>query len=119
MVFEDNLNFRMSADDPDHRGAGSGTAVITERKVEARPPSLYKVLLHNDDFTPMDFVVMVLETYFSKDRGAATEVMLAVHHKGVGVCGIYPFEIAETKVSLVMECARENEHPLQCTMEKV
>jgi ATP-dependent Clp protease adaptor protein ClpS len=103
----------------DQNEPGSGTAVITERKVEARPPSLYKVLLHNDDFTPMDFVVMVLETYFSKDRNAATEVMLAVHHKGVGVCGTYPFEIAETKVSLVMECARENEHPLQCTMEKI
>ncbi len=98
---------------------GSGTSVVTERKVEVRPPSLYRVLLHNDDFTPMDFVVMILETYFSKDRNAATEVMLAVHHKGVGVCGVYPFEIAETKVSLVMECARENEHPLQCTMEKV
>jgi len=102
----------------DQRG-GAGGAVVTERKVEVRPPSLYKVLLHNDDFTPMDFVVMVLETYFGKDRNAATEVMLAVHHKGVGVCGVYPFEIAETKVSLVMECARENEHPLQCTMEKV
>ncbi len=119
MEFLDKSDFRMSADDDDHRGGGAGTAVVTERKVDVRPPSLYKVLLHNDDFTPMDFVVMVLETYFSKDRNAATEVMLAVHHKGVGVCGIFPFEIAETKVSLVMECARENEHPLQCTMEKV
>jgi ATP-dependent Clp protease adaptor protein ClpS len=105
-------------DDAEH-GPGVGGAVITERKVAVRPPSLYKVLLHNDDFTPMDFVVMVLENYFAKDRTAATEVMLAVHHKGVGVCGVYPFEIAETKVSMVMECARENEHPLQCTMEKV
>jgi len=109
----------MASGNGEERQGGAGGAVVTERKVEARPPSLYKVLLHNDDFTPMDFVVMILETYFGKDRNAATEVMLAVHHKGVGVCGIYPFEIAETKVSLVMESARENEHPLQCTMEKV
>lgn len=109
----------MASGNDEAQQGGLGGAVVTERKVEARQPSLYKVLLHNDDFTPMDFVVMILETYFGKDRNAATEVMLAVHHKGVGVCGIYPFEIAETKVSLVMECARENEHPLQCTMEKV
>ena len=110
---------RMSSGDHEERQGGPGGAVVTERRAEVRSPSLYKVLLHNDDFTPMDFVVMVLETYFGKDRNAATEVMLAVHHKGVGICGVYPFEIAETKVSLVMECARENEHPLQCTMEKV
>lgn len=114
-----NFVTMMSSENDEGRQSGAGGAVVTERKVEARPPSLYKVLLHNDDFTPMDFVVMVLETFFSKDRNAATEVMLAVHHKGVGVCGVYPFEIAETKVSLVMECARENEHPLQCSMEKV
>jgi ATP-dependent Clp protease adaptor protein ClpS len=113
------LDFKMQSEDDHDHNSGSGTAVMTEKKVEARPPSLYKVLLHNDDFTPMDFVVMILETYFGKDRTGATEVMLAVHHKGVGICGTYPFEIAETKVSLVMECAREHEHPLQCTMEKV
>lgn len=100
-------------------GEGHGTSVITERKADVRKPSLYKVLLHNDDYTPMEFVVMVLENYFHKDKTAATEIMLAVHHKGTGTCGIYPFEIAETKVMQVMECARENEHPLQCTMEKV
>jgi ATP-dependent Clp protease adaptor protein ClpS len=105
--------------DQDDGGGRSGTSVVTERKVQARLPALYRVLLHNDDYTPMDFVVMVLETFFSKDRGAATEIMLSVHTKGVGVCGVFPFEIAETKVALVMECARENEHPLQCTMEKV
>jgi ATP-dependent Clp protease adaptor protein ClpS len=109
---------KMGSTDDSGQGLGVGGAVVTERKVAVRPPSLYKVLLHNDDFTPMDFVVMILENYFGKDRAAATEVMLAVHHKGVGVCGVYPFEIAETKVSIVMECARENEHPLQCTMEK-
>lgn len=119
MAFDFKTNPSMGPSEDDGQGFGSGTAVVTERKVEARPPSLYKVLLHNDDFTPMEFVVMVLETHFGKDRNGATEIMLAVHHKGVGVCGVYPFEIAETKVSAVMECARENEHPLQCTMEKV
>lgn len=119
MIMPGKLINLMSAGNHDDSQRGTGGAVVTERKVEARPPSLYKVLLHNDDFTPMDFVVMILETYFGKDRNAATEVMLAVHHKGVGVCGVFPFEIAETKVSLVMECARENEHPLQCTMEKI
>lgn len=109
----------MASGDHDERDGGTSGGVITERKLDVKPPSVYRVLLHNDDFTPMDFVVMILETYFGKDRNAATEVMLAVHHKGVGVCGVYPFEIAETKVSLVMECARENEHPLQCTMEKL
>lgn len=98
---------------------GTGAAVVTERKVQARAPHLYRVLLHNDDYTPMEFVVMVLETFFNKERSVATEIMLAVHTKGVGVCGVFPYEIAETKVALVMECARENEHPLQCTMERV
>ncbi len=100
----------------DHR---SGTSVITERAVQIRVPHLYRVLLHNDDYTPMEFVVMVLETFFNKERAVATEIMINVHTKGVGVCGAYPCEIAETKVALVMECARENEHPLQCTMERV
>jgi len=98
---------------------GSGTSVITERKVQTRAPNLYRVLLHNDDYTPMEFVVMVLETFFNKERAVATEIMISVHSKGVGVCGVYPYEIAETKVALVMECARENEHPLQCSMERV
>jgi ATP-dependent Clp protease adaptor protein ClpS len=97
---------------------GNSMAVVAERKPEVRKPSMYKVLIHNDDFTPMDFVVMVLETYFGKDKSAATEIMLAVHHKGVGICGTYPYEIAETKVMQVLESAREHEHPLQCTMEK-
>jgi ATP-dependent Clp protease adaptor protein ClpS len=109
----------MGPDDGGIFGSGSAESAIAERKPEVRTPSLFKVLLHNDDFTPMEFVVMILETYFSKDRTAAADIMLAVHHKGVGVCGVFPYEIAETKVSLVMECARENEHPLQCSMEKV
>lgn len=107
-----------NSDDRDGDDSRNSGAVVTERKPEIKKPSLYKVLIHNDDYTPMDFVVMILETYFSKDKMSATEIMLAVHHKGVGTCGVFPFEIAETKVMQVMECARENEHPLQCTMEK-
>lgn len=94
------------------------TGVVTESQVKAKPPSLYRVLLLNDDYTPMDFVVLVLEKFFSKDHDAATEIMLNVHNKGAGLCGVYPYEVAETKVAHVTEFAREHEHPLQCTMEK-
>jgi ATP-dependent Clp protease adaptor protein ClpS len=90
----------------------------TEEDVEVRPPSMYKVILLNDDFTPMEFVVEVLQRFFNKDRETATEIMLQVHHQGQGVCGVYPRDIAETKVNQVMDYAREHEHPLQCTMEK-
>ena len=82
-----------------------------------RPP-MYKVLLLNDDFTPMDFVVQVLEQFFQKDRDEAMRIMLAVHQNGVGLCGIYPFEIAETKALQVVECARSHDHPLQTAIEK-
>jgi ATP-dependent Clp protease adaptor protein ClpS len=109
----------MASDGNEDEKQSIGGATVAERKPEVRKPSLYKVLIHNDDYTPMDFVVMILETYFGKDKAAATEIMLAVHHKGLGTCGVFPFEIAETKVMQVLECAREHEHPLQCTMEKV
>ena len=79
---------------------------------------MYKVLLLNDDYTPMEFVVIVLVRIFGMSQEKATEVMLNVHRRGVGVCGVYPFEVAETKVTQVMDLARRNEHPLQCTMEK-
>jgi ATP-dependent Clp protease adaptor protein ClpS len=102
----------------DDNGLGDAAGVIAERKVVAKRPSLYKVLLLNDDFTPMEFVVTILEKFFNKTHQAATEVMLSVHNKGSGLCGIYPYEVAETKVALVTEYAREHEHPLQCTMEK-
>ena len=82
------------------------------------PPPLYKVLLLNDDFTPMDFVVQVLRQIFSKNREQATQIMLKVHNEGVGLCGIYPHGIAETKVSQVIALAREHQHPLQCVMEE-
>lgn len=87
-------------------------------KVLAKKPANYKVLLLNDDYTPMEFVVYVLEQYFNKSLEDATKIMLAVHKSGVGVCGVFTYEIAETKVALVSDLARRNEHPLQCVMEK-
>ena len=99
-------------------GPGRGTAVITRTRPKTRKPSLYRVLILNDDYTPMEFVVHVLERFFQKDREAATRIMLHVHNHGVGECGVYTFEVAETKVSQVMDFARQNQHPLQCVMEK-
>jgi len=96
----------------------TGIGVLTRTRPKTQKPSMYKVLLLNDDFTPMDFVIHVLERFFSKNKEEATEVMLNVHRRGVGVCGVYTFEVAETKVTQVMDYARENEHPLQCTTEK-
>jgi ATP-dependent Clp protease adaptor protein ClpS len=102
----------------DGNEAGRGTAVITRPKTKTKKPSLYRVLILNDDYTPMEFVVHVLERFFQKDREAATRIMLHVHNHGVGECGVYTFEVAETKVSQVMDFARQNQHPLQCVMEK-
>ena len=102
----------------DGNEAGRGTAVITRTKTKTKKPSLYRVLILNDDYTPMEFVVHVLERFFQKDREAATRIMLHVHNHGVGECGVYTFEVAETKVSQVMDFARQNQHPLQCVMEK-
>jgi ATP-dependent Clp protease adaptor protein ClpS len=95
-----------------------GTAVITKTRPQTKRPSMYRVLLLNDDYTPMEFVVHVLERFFSKDRDAATQIMLHVHHHGIGECGIYTYEVAETKVTQVMDFARKHHHPLQCVMEK-
>lgn len=94
------------------------TAVITDVKPKTKRPPLYKVMLLNDDFTPMEFVVMILERFFGKNHAQAFEIMLAVHEKGLAVVGVYNHEIAETKVAQVMDSARQNQHPLQCTMEK-
>lgn len=91
---------------------------ILEHKPALKKPSMYKVIILNDDYTPMDFVVYILEEYFQKSREDATRIMLHVHQRGQGVCGVYPYDIAETKVSQVIEAARRNEHPLQCVMEK-
>nr|WP_290847123.1 ATP-dependent Clp protease adapter ClpS [Henriciella sp.] len=111
------------ADPEDPKGPGrtddtDGTGVVTETRVKTKKPSMYRVLLLNDDYTPMEFVVFILEQFFNKSPEQATRIMLHVHQKGVGVCGVYTFEVAETKVAQVMDLARRNEHPLQCTMEK-
>ena len=92
--------------------------IATKTRTKPKKPSQFKVLMLNDDYTPMEFVVMVLKRFFNMDLEQATRVMLHVHQKGVGVCGIFPYEIAETKVNQVMDCARQNQHPLQCTLEK-
>lgn len=105
-------------DKEDGDGGGTGADVITMPKTRTKKPRLYKVLLLNDDYTPMDFVIYVLEQYFNKSRSEATGIMLQVHKSGVGICGVFTYEVAETKVSQVMNIARQNEHPLQCTMEK-
>ncbi len=97
---------------------GSQTGVVTKTAPKTKKPPLYKVLLLNDDFTPMEFVVYVLERFFHKNRQEATTIMLHVHRRGVGVCGIFTYEVAETKVNQVVDYARQNQHPLQCTREK-
>ncbi len=109
---------RMQDEDDDGRGPGRGTGTITRTKPKIKKPNLYRVLLLNDDYTPMEFVILILERFFQKDRETATMVMLHVHQNGVGECGVYTFEVAETKVTQVMDFARQNQHPLQCVMEK-
>lgn len=111
---------RMADDDRKKKGdpGGPGTAVITKTKTQTKRPNLYRVLILNDDYTPMEFVVMVLQRFFNMDIEQATQVMLHVHQQGVGVCGVFSYEVAETKVNQVMDAARQNQHPLQCTLEK-
>ena len=111
---------RLAEDDKRRRNdpGAPGTAVITKTKTQTKRPNLYRVLLLNDDYTPMEFVVHVLEAFFSKNREEATRIMLHVHQRGVGVCGVYTYEVAETKVQQTMDLARKNQHPLQCTLEK-
>lgn len=99
-------------------GDHTGTGVVTKARPKTKKPSMYKVLMLNDDYTPMEFVVMVLQRFFNMDIEQATQVMLHVHQQGVGVCGVFSYEVAETKVNQVMDAARQNQHPLQCTLEK-
>jgi ATP-dependent Clp protease adaptor protein ClpS len=101
-----------------NRRDDDATGLALKTRQQLRPPSLYKVLLLNDDFTPMDFVVGVLESIFNKSHAEATQIMLQVHQQGSGLCGIYTYEIAETKQSQVMVAARHHQHPLQCKLEK-
>ena len=124
----DEATCRSQAEDGDPKPPDSGdgkggntngdTATITKSKTQTKRPSLYRVLLLNDDYTPMEFVVLVLQEVFNKTRADAMRIMLHVHNQGVGECGVYPFEVAETKVTRVMDAARKNQHPLQCVMEK-
>jgi len=110
---------RMSNDDNrPNSPSGPSASVITKVKPKTKRPNLYRVLILNDDYTPMEFVVHVLEKFFNKDVEAATKIMLHVHHHGIGECGVFTYEIAETKVTQVMDFARKHQHPLQCVMEK-
>jgi ATP-dependent Clp protease adaptor protein ClpS len=105
----------------DNDGSENGRSdvdTITKPKTRSKRPSLYRVLLLNDDYTPMEFVVLILQDVFNKSREDAMRIMMHVHNHGVGECGVYPFEVAETKVTRVMDAARKNQHPLQCVMEK-
>ena len=97
---------------------GTDFDFATQTRVRTKKPSLYRVLLLNDDYTPMEFVVHILERFFNRSREQATRIMLHVHQKGVGLCGVYTYEVAETKVAQVLDLARRHEHPLQCVMEK-
>lgn len=110
--------FIMSGDDGGDDGGDGDASVITKTKPRTKRPPLYKVLLLNDDYTPMEFVVHVLERFFGMNHAQAFEIMLTVHKKGVAVVGVFSHEIAETKVTQVMDAARQHQHPLQCTMEK-
>jgi len=112
-------HLRAGPDGADDEGQGGNqTGIATKTRPKTKRPSLYRVLLLNDDYTPMEFVILILEQVFNKSRDEATRIMLHVHNKGVGECGIYPYEVAETKVTRVMDAARQNQHPLQCVMEK-
>ncbi len=113
-----DVNGRMSDDFENDNEQGPGVGVVSKTAPKTKRPSLYKVLLLNDDYTPQEFVVWLLQSIFKKDAEDAVQVMLHVHQNGVGICGVYTYEVAETKVAQVMELSRRNQHPLQCTMER-
>ena len=96
---------------------GEGTVILERQTARVQPPSLYQVVMLNDDYTPMEFVIHVLQQYFKHDLETATMIMLKIHHEGRGVCGVYPKDVAATKVELVLAAARRDQHPLQCLME--
>ena len=105
------------SDNPTENGDPS-VGIATRTRPKTKKPDMFKVLLLNDDYTPMEFVVQVIQDVFHRDHDTATRIMMHVHQKGVGVCGVYTYEVAETKVAQVVESARQNQHPLQCTMER-
>jgi len=112
----------MAGDDDGDTGGGRGddpnVGIATRTRTRTKKPTPYRVLMLNDDYTPMEFVVLVLQRFFRMNMEEATQVMLHVHQRGVGVCGVFSYEVAETKVSQVIDFARQNQHPLQCTLEK-
>ena len=112
------INSDMSTRKEQNGSGGPTTGVATRTRPKTKRPSLYKVLLLNDDYTPMEFVVLILESFFNKARDEAVQIMLHVHRHGVGICGVFTYEVAETKVAQVIEFSRRHQHPLQCTMEK-
>jgi len=118
IVRDHRLTIRAAEKDGGKEGGDGQVGIATKTRARPKKPSQFKVLMLNDDYTPMEFVVMVLKRFFHMDLEQATRVMLHVHQRGVGVCGIFPYEIAETKVNQVMDFARQNQHPLQCTLEK-
>ena len=105
-------------DDINQNGPGSDTGLAVKPKTKTRKPSMYRVLMLNDDYTPMEFVIHILERFFRKNRDEATKIMLNIHRRGVGLCGVFPHDVAETKVTQVMDFARKHQHPLQCTLER-
>ncbi len=113
-----SCSLKMSDVEKRNGGEGPATGVIVKAKPKTKKPAMYKVLMLNDDYTPMEFVVHILERFFNKNREEATRIMLHVHRRGVGVCGVYTYEVAEAKVTQVMDFARQHQHPLQCTLEK-
>ena len=122
MRIMDKLLKGICAQDPPHEGASGGRPdhglAVEEAQPKVKQPPLYNVVLLNDDYTPMEFVVDVLERFFRMDRNAATRVMLEVHTRGKGVCGVFTYEIAETKVAQVTTYSRDNQHPLMCALEE-
>ena len=112
------LPVRAAGNDDESRDGEGQLGIATKTRAKPKKPDMYKVLLLNDDYTPMEFVVHVLQQFFNKNQQAATNIMLHVHRRGVGVCGVYTYEVAETKVNQTMDLARKNQHPLQCTIEK-
>lgn len=113
-----NVRFVASGDKDDADRGGPQTGIAVKTRPKTKKPAMYKVLLLNDDYTPMEFVVLVLQQFFNKTEEEATRIMLHVHKRGVGLCGVFTFEIAETKVMQVMDYSKRNQYPLKCVMEK-
>ncbi len=118
MEFNNSKTYGSNSNEDDVNNYDTGNSVATKEKPKTKKPSMYKVLMLNDDYTPMEFVIEVLEKYFGKQQNEATQIMLHVHQKGIGVCGIYSYEVAETKAVQVTNYARKHEHPLQLQLEK-